>query len=61
MKYDEFQKAVDRIIEDGDTLMIHVSPDFHQVCFCILDHSIWEIICWYFLYLAEDWNVQLEN
>ena len=28
MKYDEFQKAVDRIIEDGDTLMIHVSPDF---------------------------------
>ena len=28
MKYDEFKKAVDRIIEDEDTLMIHVSPDF---------------------------------
>ena len=29
--------------------------------FLHFDHSIWEIICWYFLYLAEDWNVQLEN
>ena len=31
MKYDEFKKAVDRIIEDEDTLMIHVSPDFQCV------------------------------
>ena len=30
MKYDEFKKAVDRIIEVADTLMIHISPSFQS-------------------------------
>ena len=28
MKYAEFQKAINRIIEDNDSLILHVSPDF---------------------------------
>ena len=28
MKYEDFKKAVDRILEDEDTLLTHVSPDF---------------------------------
>ena len=44
MKYDEFQKAVDRIIEDGDTLMIHVSPDFQ--CDQTLGFPTSLCVCW---------------
>lgn len=44
MKHDEFQKAVDRIIEDGDTLMIHVSPDFQ--CDQTLGFPTSLCVCW---------------
>ena len=41
--------------------IIQENTEFYKYVSAFLDHSIWEIICWYFLYLAEDWNVQLEN
>lgn len=44
MKYDEFKKAVDRIIEDEDTLMIHVSPDFQ--CDQTLGFPTSLCVCW---------------
>lgn len=28
MKYEDFKRAVDKIIEEEDPMMIHVSPDF---------------------------------
>ena len=44
MKYDEFKKAVDSIIEDEDTLMIHVSPDFQ--CDQTLGFPTSLCVCW---------------
>lgn len=44
MKYDAFKKAVDRIIEDEDTLMIHVSPDFQ--CDQTLGFPTSLCVCW---------------
>ncbi len=44
MKYDEFKKAVDRIIENEDTLMIHISPDFQ--CDQALGFPSSLCVCW---------------
>lgn len=44
MKYDEFKTAVDRIIEDEDTLMIHASPDFQ--CDQTLGFPSSLCVCW---------------
>ena len=44
MKYDEFKKAVECIIENEDTLMIHASPDFQ--CDQTLGFPSSLCVCW---------------
>lgn len=44
MKYNEFKTAVDRIIENKDTLMIHISPDFQ--CDQTLGFPSSLCVCW---------------
>lgn len=44
MKYDEFKTAVDRIIEDENTMMIHISPDFQ--CDQTLGFPSSLCVCW---------------
>lgn len=44
MKYDEFNKAVDSIIEKEDSLMIHTSPDFQ--CDHTLGFPTSLCVCW---------------
>ena len=44
MKYDEFKKAVDRIIEDENTMMISVSEEFQ--CDQTLGFPTSLCVCW---------------
>lgn len=44
MSFDDFKKAVDRIIECGSTRMIHISPDFQ--CDQTLGFPTSLCVCW---------------
>lgn len=44
MRYDDFKKTVDRIIEGEDSLTIHVSPDFQ--CDQTLGFPSSLCVCW---------------